>query len=110
MDVFQALADPVRRRIVEWLAETGEAPAGRLAQWSREHFGITQPTTSKHLKALREAGLVSSTVAAQQRLYRLETARLAELAEWATRQTRYWNAKLDVLERHLIDRTKEKDQ
>jgi DNA-binding transcriptional ArsR family regulator len=102
VDVFQALADPVRRSIVERLADTGEASAGQLAEAARTRFGITQPTTSKHLKALREAGLVTTTVAAQRRVYRLDPRPLAELAEWASRQNRFWNRKLDLLEQHVL--------
>lgn len=97
MDVFQAVADPVRRSLVERLAAVGEASAGELASLAREGFGISQPATSKHLRVLREAGVVTSTVAAQRRVYRLEPRALAVLADWATRQQRYWNAKLDAL-------------
>ena len=60
MDVFQAVADPVRRSIVERLADAGEASAGQLAEAVRVQFGISQPTTSKHLKVLSEAGLVTT--------------------------------------------------
>lgn len=103
MDVFQAVADPVRRSIVERLADAGEASAGQLAEAARVRFGISQPTTSKHLKVLREAGLVTSTVAAQRRVYRLDPRPLSDLADWATRQSGYWNLKLDALEQHLLD-------
>lgn len=102
MDVFQAVADPVRRSIVERLAATGEASAGQLAELGLSQFGISQPATSKHLRVLREAGVVTSTVAAQRRVYRLDPRPLADLADWATRQGRYWNDKLDALERHLL--------
>ncbi len=107
MDVLQAVADPVRRSIVERLADVGEATAGELAEATHARFGISQPTTSKHLKALREAGVVTSTVEAQRRIYRLDPAPLLHLADWANRQTRYWNSKLDALERHLLDHPKE---
>lgn len=103
MDVFQAVADPVRRSILERLADAGEVSAGQLAEAARVQFGITQPTTSKHLKVLREAGLVTSTVSAQRRVYRLDPRPLDDLAEWAVRQSRYWNLKLDALEQHLLD-------
>jgi DNA-binding transcriptional ArsR family regulator len=94
MDVFQAVADPVRRSIVERLAGTGEASAGQLAELTRAEFGISQPATSKHLKVLRDTGVVTSTVAAQRRVYRLDPRPLADLAEWATRQHRYWNSRV----------------
>lgn len=103
MDVFQAVADPVRRDLVEQLADAGEASAGQLAAAARARFGISQPATSKHLKVLRDAGVVHRTVAAQRRLYRLEPAALQELAAWAERQTRFWEARLAALEGHLLD-------
>ena len=106
MDVFQAVADPVRRSIVERLA-AGEATAGQLAAVTSARFGITQPTTSRHLKVLREAGVVTSTVDAQRRVYRLDPHPLADLADWATRQTRFWDTKLDALEQHLLDHPEE---
>ncbi len=107
MDVLQAVADPVRRSIVERLADAGEATAGELAAATHARFGISQPTTSKHLKVLRDAGVVTSTVEAQRRVYRLDPDPLVDLADWASRQARYWNAKLDALEQHLLDHPKE---
>jgi DNA-binding transcriptional ArsR family regulator len=78
--VLAALADPVRREIVELLA-AGEAGAGEIA----ERFPSTRPAVSRHLRVLREAGLVSSEVRAQRRVYRLERAPLAELDAWLER-------------------------
>lgn len=101
MDTFRAVADPVRRRLVEHLARQGATSAGELAAITREGFGISQPATSKHLRALLDAGVVTRTVAAQRRVYRLEPAALDELAAWATRQTRFWATRLDALEDHL---------
>lgn len=101
VDVFQAVADPVRRSMVERLAGRGGVTAGDLAALAHQRFGISQPTASKHLKVLREAGLVESTVDAQRRLYHLRRGPLDDLADWAARQTRFWNERLDVLERHL---------
>lgn len=101
MDTFQALADPVRRTLVEQLAQVGESPAGVLADLARERFGISQPTTSKHLKVLREAGVVTTSTDAQRRIYRLDPRPLAEMASWASRQATFWNDRLDALEVHL---------
>ena len=101
MDTFQALADPVRRTLVEQLAVVGEAPAGALAELARERFGISQPTTSKHLKVLREAGVVTMSTDAQRRIYRLDPRPLAEMASWASRQATFWNDRLDALDAHL---------
>ena len=80
MHVLAALADPVRREIVELLA-TGERGAGEIA----ERFPVTRPAISRHLRVLREAGLVASEVRAQRRVYRLERASLAELDAWLDR-------------------------
>ena len=103
MDVFQAVADPVRRSVGRAARRRRGRTAGELADLAHDRFGISQPTASKHLKVLREAGIVTSTVAAQRRVYRLEPRPLDDLAGWAARQTRFWNDRLDVLERHLID-------
>ena len=78
--MLAALADPVRREIVELLA-AGEAGAGEIA----ERFPVTRPAVSRHLRVLREAGLVTSEVRAQRRVYRLERAPLAELDAWLER-------------------------
>ncbi len=78
--VLAALADPVRREIVELLA-TGERGAGEIA----ERFPVTRPAISRHLRVLREAGLVTREVRAQRRVYRLERAPLAELDAWLDR-------------------------
>jgi DNA-binding transcriptional ArsR family regulator len=75
-------------------------PVGELVALT----GLTQPGTSKHLRVLREAGLVSSTATAQQRVYALELRPLAELDGWLEPYRRLWDGRLDALERHL-DRT-----
>ena len=80
MLVLAALADPVRREIVELLA-AGEAGAGEIA----ERFPVSRPAVSRHLRVLREAGLVTSEVRAQRRVYRLDRAPLAELDAWLER-------------------------
>jgi DNA-binding transcriptional ArsR family regulator len=78
--VLAALADPVRREIVELLA-AGEVGAGEIA----ERFPVSRPAVSRHLRVLREAGLVTSEVRAQRRVYRLDRAPLAELDAWLER-------------------------
>jgi DNA-binding transcriptional ArsR family regulator len=78
--VLAALADPVRRQIVELLA-TGEVGAGEIAA----RFPVSRPAVSRHLRVLREAGLVASEVRAQRRVYRLERAPLAQLDAWLDR-------------------------
>jgi DNA-binding transcriptional ArsR family regulator len=96
VDVLQAVADPVRRRVVETLAE-GERTAGELVDVVSAAFGLGQSGTSKHLQVLRTCGVVTSRVAGKQRIYRLRPEPFAEIAAWAERQTRFWNRRLDAL-------------
>jgi DNA-binding transcriptional ArsR family regulator len=100
-DAFAVLAEPTRRRILDQL-RLADMNVGDLV----ERLGISQPATSKHLKVLRDAGLVSCRTAAQQRIYSLEARRLEGLAEWLEPYRRLWTTHLDALERHLD--TKEK--
>jgi DNA-binding transcriptional ArsR family regulator len=94
-----ALADPHRRAIVALLLERPR-PVGELVA----RVGLTQPGTSKHLRVLREAGLVQARREAQRRVYELEPGPLAELDAWLAPYRRLWKERLDALERHL-DRT-----
>jgi DNA-binding transcriptional ArsR family regulator len=100
-DAFAVLAEPTRRRILDQL-RLADMNVGDLV----ERLGISQPATSKHLKVLRDAGLVSCRPAAQQRIYSLEARRLEGLAEWLEPYRRLWTTHLDALEGHLD--TKEK--
>lgn len=93
---FEVLAEPNRRRIVELLRER-ERPVGDLVG----KLGISQPTVSKHLRILREAGLVEMRSDAQRRLYRLRAAPLREMYEWLQPYRQLWASGLDKLERHL---------
>lgn len=90
------LADPTRRRILDLLLER-PWPVGELA----ERLRITQPGTSKHLRVLREAGLVAARQDAQRRWYELRPGPLAEIDAWLQPYRRLWEASLDALERHL---------
>ena len=96
MRALEALADPTRRRIVELLAET-ERDAGEIAS----HFAVTRPAVSRHLRLLRESGLVRSRTEAQRRVYSLDPEPLAELDEWLARYRRFWSGRLDALETQL---------
>lgn len=96
MSPFEALAEPNRRRILDVLRE-GERPAGDLV----EALAISQPGVSKHLKLLREAGLVSVRADGQRRLYRLEPGGLADLEAWLTPYRQFWAGRLSRLEDHL---------
>jgi DNA-binding transcriptional ArsR family regulator len=93
---FQVLADPTRRRILDLLLERPR-PVGELV----EHLGLTQPGTSKHLRVLREAGLVAARQDAQRRWYELRPGPLTEIDAWLQPYRRLWTASLDALERHL---------
>ncbi|WP_372786871.1 ArsR/SmtB family transcription factor [Phenylobacterium sp.] len=96
MSPFEAVAEPNRRRILDVL-RSGERPAGDLV----EATGLSQPGVSKHLKLLREAGLVSVRPDGQRRLYRLEPDELAELDAWLKPFRAFWADRLDALEDHL---------
>ena len=97
MDRFTALADPTRRAILEMLARRDEMAATDIA----DHFDISAPAISQHLKVLREAGLVIMERRAQQRIYRLNTAAMREIENWAHRLQQQWERRLDSLEAFL---------
>lgn len=94
--VFEALADPSRRRILELLAG-GERSAGDIAG----EFEISRPGVSRHLRVLRESGLVRARGEGQRRLYSVDPAPLAELAEWLARYRGFWAQRLDALDTEL---------
>ena len=93
---WAALADPHRRRMLESLQESPRAVGELVAI-----VGLTQPGTSKHLRVLRDAGLVRASTEGQHRIYALEPGPLAELDAWLEPYRRQWEASLDALERHL---------
>ena len=96
MTLFQTLADANRRRILELLRRR-ERPVGELV----ERLGLSQPAVSRHLRVLRDAGLVEPRVDAQRRLYRLRPETLRELDAWLEPYRLLWSGRLDDLERHL---------
>jgi DNA-binding transcriptional ArsR family regulator len=96
VNAFAVLAQPQRRQILDLLLD-GEKPVSDLV----DQLGLSQPNVSKHLRTLREAGLVAVRVDAQRRLYRLEPAALAELDEWLAPYRRLWRHRLDALESYL---------
>jgi DNA-binding transcriptional ArsR family regulator len=96
MSMFAVLADPTRRRILELLAEE-ERPVGELVS----ELSISQPGVSKHLRVMREAGLVTVRSDAQRRVYGVDPGPLRELDVWLAPYRRLWNSHLDALERHL---------
>jgi DNA-binding transcriptional ArsR family regulator len=102
---WQALADPNRRAVLELLLEKPR-PVGELV----DRLGLTQPGTSKHLKVLREVGLVRVRQEAQKRVYELDPGPMAELDAWLAPYRRLWADRLDALGRHLDETNTKEDQ
>jgi DNA-binding transcriptional ArsR family regulator len=94
--VFDVLAEPNRRQILDLLREA-ERPVGDLVV----ALGVSQPAVSKHLRVLRDAGLVEARTDAQRRVYRVRTEPLREIDAWLAPYREQWNTALDDLERHL---------
>ncbi|HUY94042.1 MAG TPA: metalloregulator ArsR/SmtB family transcription factor [Terracidiphilus sp.] len=94
--VFEVIAEPNRRAILGLLAASEQSVGAMERQ-----LGMPQPTVSKHLRVLREAGFVEATVDAQRRVYRLRPEPLREVDMWLAQFRRFWSAHLDALERHL---------
>ena len=99
MTPFEAVAEPARRALLDALVDGPKTVAvlGAAA-------GLSQPNTSRHLRILREAGIVSCTPQGQQRLYELQAEPLAEVDLWLAPYRRLWHSSLDALERHLDER------
>ena len=96
MDALAVIADPTRRRILELLKD-GDAAAGDLS----DEFSISRPAVSRHLRVLREAGLVYSCVNGQRRVYTLDARPLAELDAWLEPYRRFWAQRLDALDTEI---------
>ena len=94
--IFEVIAEPNRRAILSLLASSQQS-VGEIERKLR----MSQPTVSKHLRVLREAGFVEPTIDAQRRLYRLKPEPLQELDAWLAQFRRFWSAHVDALERHL---------
>lgn len=101
MSIFQALAHASRRRILELLLE-GERPVGELV----DALELSQPAVSRHLRVLREAGLVEARAHGQQRMYRIRPESLRELDAWLEPYRLLWSGRLDALE-HRLDEMEE---
>jgi DNA-binding transcriptional ArsR family regulator len=104
MDAFEALSDPTRREIVAMLA-AGERNAGEIAG----RFDMAGPSVSRHLKVLRESGLITYRAAATSRIYRLDEQRLHEVQQWMQAQLDLCRERFDRLGAHL-DRMKEREE
>jgi DNA-binding transcriptional ArsR family regulator len=96
MHAFDVLGDPVRRRILELLAE-GEHASGDVVAAIQGEFGITQPAVSQHLKVLRDSGFAHVRVDGPRRLYTIDSAPLREVDAWLDRFRGYWEPKLEAL-------------
>jgi DNA-binding transcriptional ArsR family regulator len=102
MDVFEAVAEPHRRALLDLLAD-GDRSAGDLVA---SLPALTQPAVSRHLRVLREVGLVEVRPDGQRRIYALRADGLLEIDTWIARYRRYWPRHLDALERHLDKQNK----
>lgn len=96
MHAFDVLGDPVRRRILELLAD-GELAAGAIADTIQDEYAITQPAVSQHLKVLRDNGFTSVRPQGQRRLYAVNGAALRDIDEWLDGFRRFWTPRLDAL-------------
>ena len=96
MNALEALSDPTRRQIVELLAER-DRNAGEIA----DEFPVSRPAVSRHLRVLREHGLVQTRTEGQQRIYSLDPAPLIELDDWLGRYRAFWTNRLDALDTQI---------
>lgn len=104
-DAFNAVAEPRRRDILDVLID-GERSVGELVA----QLPVSQPQVSKHLKVLREVGLVRSRSAGRQRLYRLEPTALKPIHDWVKDYERLWNERLDRLDGYLYEIQRKENQ
>jgi DNA-binding transcriptional ArsR family regulator len=96
MHALDILGDPVRRRLLELLAD-GESTAGDLGRTVQEEFGISQPAVSQHLRVLRESGFATVRPEGTRRLYAIDAGPLAEADAWFAAFRRFWQPRLDAL-------------
>lgn len=96
MHAFDVLGDPVRRRLLELMAD-GERSAGELTEVVRAEFGISQPAVSQHLRVLRESGFATVRPEGTRRLYAVDPAGMQEVDAWVAQFRRFWTNRLDAL-------------
>ena len=101
MHAFDVLGDPVRRRILELIAD-GESPAGAITAVVQAEFGISQPSVSQHLRVLRDSGFATVRPQGTRRLYAVAAAPFRELDDWLDHFRRFWTQRLDSLETELV--------
>ncbi|MGI9406370.1 MAG: ArsR/SmtB family transcription factor [Hyphomicrobiaceae bacterium] len=97
MHAFDILGDPVRRRILEILAEKNQRSSGEIVSVIRTEFGITRSAVSQHLKTLRDSGFATVTAKGARRFYALETGPLSEVDAWLSQFRVYWEPKFEAL-------------
>ncbi|MBL8531889.1 MAG: winged helix-turn-helix transcriptional regulator [Hyphomonadaceae bacterium] len=100
MHAFDVLGDPVRRRILELLAE-GERSSGEIVAVIQAEFGISQPAVSQHLKVLRDSGFAHVRAEGARRLYTVDAAPLRQVDQWVERFRGFWEAKLAALDTEI---------
>jgi DNA-binding transcriptional ArsR family regulator len=100
MHAFDVLGEPVRRRILELLAD-GETSSGAVCTAIQDEFGISQPAVSQHLRVLREAGFATVRPDGARRLYAVQPDPLREVDEWLDRFRRFWEQRVDALATEL---------
>jgi DNA-binding transcriptional ArsR family regulator len=106
MDMFSALSDPNRRKIVELIARNGHLSATDISN----NFNISAPAISQHLKILRETKLVDMEKRAQQRIYTINTTSLHEIETWISKINKVWNEKFDRLSSVLEELKRKEDK
>jgi DNA-binding transcriptional ArsR family regulator len=109
MHAFDVLGDPVRRRLLELLAD-GERAAGEVSAVVQAEFGISQPAVSQHLRVLRDTGFTSVRAEGARRLYAVDPAPLREVDLWLEGFRRFWTQRLDALGTELVRGRKERSQ
>lgn len=97
MHAFDILGDPVRRRILEALADKDQSSSGEIVKTINAEFGISQSAVSQHLKVLRDNGFVSVTSAGTKRLYELDARPLTEVDKWLSKFRGFWEPKFEAL-------------
>ena len=100
MHAFDVLGDPIRRRILELLAD-GELTSGAITRVVQDEFGISQPAVSQHLRVLRDSGFASVRPEGTRRLYAVEGAPLREIGDWLDHFRGFWDQRLDSLATEL---------
>src|SRR6478735_1734748 len=100
MHALDVLGDPVRRRLVELLAQ-GDHASGDLTEVIRDEFGISQPAVSNHLRVLRDSGFARSVPVGSRRIYSLAGERMTEVRTWVDEQLGFWSNRLDALDTEL---------